>query len=194
MKEERVEGIVLKSLEYKERHRIITLFTLEAGIMSLIVKGLGLTSPFCQAEYLYLKGKSDLYRFQDGTLVDAHLELRNELKTLQAAGEMAQAVLRSQMPGKPAPQLYSLLISCLKQLPSFADPSSLIAAFHLKLLSHEGVIAWEESSQIPVFLSQPEWISLKELASCRSFEKLRQLTVSKDLNTKIQNISALLTR
>ena len=37
MQEEKIEGIVLRSQDYQERHRIITLFSPQ-GLISLIVK------------------------------------------------------------------------------------------------------------------------------------------------------------
>lgn len=147
MQEEKTEGIVLRSQDYKERHRIITLFTPE-GRLSLIVRGisrkntrlLSLTTPFCHGEYLYRRGHSELLSFRDGTILDDHYSLRNSLKSLQVAGALANAVLTSQMADKPAPALFSLYKSYHNQVPHFSNPEVLLASFQLKLLKHDGLL------------------------------------------------------
>ena len=61
-----MEGIVLHSLPFAERDRIITLMTPQ-GVIKLFVKGrkkldlqrLALTSPFTRGDYLYQLRKSD---------------------------------------------------------------------------------------------------------------------------------------
>jgi len=148
MHEERIEGIVLRSQDYKERHRIITLFSPQ-GIISLIVKGisrknarlLALTTPFSHGEYVCRQGRSELWSFLDGTLLNDHLTLRENLKSLQAAGTLANAILASQMAGKPAPALFVLYKSYHKQASSFEDPIALLISFYLKLLKHEGLLS-----------------------------------------------------
>ena len=145
MEIEKIEGIVLRSQDYKESHRIITLFTPE-GLISLIVRGISrknsrlltLTTPFCNAEYLYRKTHSELLSFRDGTVLDDHLSLRHSLASLQLAGSLANAILTSQMAGKPAPALYLLYKAYHKQASHFPNPGALLASFYLKLLKYEG--------------------------------------------------------
>jgi DNA repair protein RecO (recombination protein O) len=188
--EQRSEGVVLRSTLYKEQDRILSIFTEDHGLMSLMVKKAThhkvLTSPFCQGEFLYVKGKSDLYKFHDGTVLDDHMALRNSFNSLTAAGEIAQAVLHSQMPGKPAPQLYALLTACMKQLPLFEPAFRLTASFRLKLLMHEGLISWEDPSIFPIPLIRSEWEILKECAQARSFQKIREIPVSEELGSKVE--------
>lgn len=148
MYEERTEGIILRSQDYKEHHRIITLFSPQ-GLISLIVKSISrknarlltLTTPFSHGEYIYHQGQSELFRFHDGTVLDDHLNLRQSLQFLQTAGALANAILASQMIGKPAPILYALYKSFHKQICTFDDPAPLLASFYLKLLRHEGLLS-----------------------------------------------------
>lgn len=56
--------------------------------------------------------------------------------------DLLQAVLGSQLPGKPSPQLYALLLIYLKKIPQTAYPWVLAASFRLKLLMHEGLISF----------------------------------------------------
>ena len=153
MNERQVEGVVLKSIPFKESDRILSVFTPNRGIISLFVKRLSksrlsilnLTSPLCRGEFVFRKGRSDLYRFIDGTIIDLHLKVRRSYKHLKCAGKMLNAILTSQMPGKSAPALYALLISYLKHLSDFSDPIVLWASFQLKLLKHEGLLAIDET-------------------------------------------------
>jgi DNA repair protein RecO (recombination protein O) len=176
MHEERAEGIVLKAIQFKENHRIVTLFTEDHGLISFMAKRvttpekMTLFSPLSQIEVIYQKKKSDLYAFKDGTLISDHLALREKWGYLEAAGKMGHMLLHSQMPGKPAPLLYALFISCIKQLPNFEDPAALLLLFHLKLLTHEGVLLWDGPASFPMPLARDQWELMRELAMSRSFQ------------------------
>lgn len=180
MAEERVEGIVLRTTPFKENHRIITLFTPTAGLISFMAKRvktpekLVLLSPFSQIEAIYRKKLSDLYYFKDGSLIADNLFLREKWDYLDIAGKMAQIVLHSQLPGKPAPLLYALFIACLKQLPYFEEPAGLLLLFYLKLLSHEGILSLEERAAFPISVSSSQWDVMMELAQNRSFQSLQK--------------------
>jgi DNA repair protein RecO (recombination protein O) len=212
MKEEKSEGIVLRSLDFKERQKIITVFTLESGVISLIFKSAAgsfvpLTTPFCHAEFIYTKGRGDLFRFQDGSLIDPHLKLRQGLRHLNAAGELTNLIYTSQLPGAPSPVLYSLFLSFFKQIPSFEDPTALILSFRLKMLKVEGRLALtshcSHCSKAALILQKGEslcpahapshlhrfspdhWEILHKLAHARNFDELRFCLTDKILKEKL---------
>ena len=218
MHEEKTEGIVLRSKDFKERHRIITLFTPQ-GLISLIVKGisrkntrlLSLTTPFCYGEYHYRRNNSELLRFYDGTILDDHFSLRQSLSALQTAGALANAILTSQMPGKPSPALFALYKSYHKQVLCFNDPTVLLSSFYLKLLKHEGLLSVssqcmscdEDSARLlyngesfctkhqiqDAFQFSPmEWETLLALDNAQQFSSLRSLTIPPFLSQKISNL------
>lgn len=211
MDEKRSEGVVLKATPYKENDRIITLFTPDQGVISLYVRGLSrskpalvnLTTPLCHGEFIYRKGKSDLYRFVDGTIIDLHLPLRRSYQHLEFGGKMLQAILKSQLPGKAAEKLYALLLTYLKHLPTAEHPAVLWVSFLLKLLKHEGLLSLTESctscgnpasrfgdgesrcSECDEGLSFPfseeEWKLLYTLGSTRQFTNINHLTLDLSL-------------
>ena len=212
MQEEKIEGIVLRSMEYKERQRIITVFSQEMGVISLIIKGLSknnyrllsLTTPFSRAEFIYTRGNSDLFRFIDGTMIDEHLKFREKFSFLKTAGLLTQAIVQSQLPGKPSAALYLLLRSYLKQIPSFENPDALISSFYLKLLRYEGLLSLSEQcshceEHPSLFLSngeslchvhktpesyafsKEEWMILLTLAETQQFNTLRTLQIPPNL-------------
>lgn len=215
MHEEKTEGIVLRSQDFKERHRIITLFTPQ-GLISLIVKSisrkntrlLSLTTPFCHAEYHYRRGNSELLRFHDGTILDDHFNLRQSLSSLQTAGALANAILTSQLPDKPSPALFVLYKSYHKQVPCFPNPAALLASFYLKLLKHEGLLtvtshcaSCEEAPACQLYNGESlcgrhntqgamqflpaEWKLLLSLDNAQQFSALRSLTLPPPLSQKI---------
>ena len=148
MQEGKTEGIVLRSLDYRDGQRIITVFT-RHGLISLIVKGitknnsqlLTLTSPLCEGEFAFKQNHSQLLLFVDGSVIDFHLCLRKRLASLETAALLTQTILTSQLEGKPAFNVYSLFRLYLKQISSFDTPRVLLASFQLKLLSLEGMLS-----------------------------------------------------
>ena len=164
MDAEKVEGIVLKQIPFKETDRIVSLLTPDRGLLSLYVKGgskqspflINLTSPLCRGDFVFRKGCSDLYRFIDGAILDLHLPIRSSFLSLQCGAKMLEALLKTQAPGKSAHRLYSLFIAYLKHLSKAIHPETLWASFVLKLLKYEGVLSIE-----PLCL-----LCKKEKASC----------------------------
>lgn len=215
MQEEKTEGIVLRSLEYKDSQRIITAFT-PLGLISLIVKGIShrngqtltLTSPFCEGEFLFKRNRSDLLAFLDGSIIDSHLTLRQRLSSLKIAGSLAHAILSSQFDGKASVDLYQLFRFYLKNIPAFESPDSLLASFQLKLLAHEGLLSLSSNcnrckEKKAEFLSRgeslcnahpfeehfhfspDEWIDLIQLQQAKQFSQLRTLLLSSHFYQKI---------
>lgn len=162
-------------IPYKDHHRIIQILTPDSGILSLMAKGVSkpkmqsLLSPLTQLEIVYRKKGSDLCFFKEGIVIEHHHFLRGSWQLLESAGKIAGAILSSQFPEKAAPDLYRLLIACLKHLPHFKEPATLITLFYLKLLSHEGVISWDEHMLFPLSYPHTTWSELKNLANAKSF-------------------------
>jgi len=198
MKENKCEGIVLKSYAFKETERILHLFTPDQGIIHLIVKHLSpkkpqrvnLATPLCQGQYLYRQGKSDLYSFIDGSILDMHLPLRQSLEKLTIGGKMLQAIHDSQMPEKPAPKLYQLLSAYLKKLP--LAPVAIWTSFQLKLLKHEGLISFEKpyikSANGTHALSSDEWSHFLLLLESRDFSTITTFTPPESLQKSVEDI------
>lgn len=166
---ERATGLLLRSQSYLGRDKILSILTPDHGLLSLMVKGhankwSGLTTPFIVAEWVYLRRKKELMNLTDATLLDPLSALKNDYAILSAAGQMAQDLLRTQMPGKPAQGPFALAVACLQKLAEFREPRMLAAAFRLKLLMAEGLFEPEEEAR-----------SFSALAQMRSFQALAEL-------------------
>lgn len=218
MKYEKTEGIVLRSFPYQDKHRIITVFTDCYGILQFIIKGvsakrtdkLALSSPFCQGEYVFLRGKSSLIQFVDGSILSEHLQLRTKIQHIQAAADLVHTILHSQMPHKPAPKVYHFFYKCLRAIPLFKDTAPLTNSFCIKLLKQEGVLSLQpfcsqctktatalyqgesycsfHMPELAYKFSQEDWNTLLILSYATTFSQLQSLMLSKDLVQKIKQI------
>jgi DNA repair protein RecO len=198
MKENKCMGIVLKSYAFKETERIIHLFTEEQGIIHLIVKRLSpkqtakinLTTPLCFGEYVYRKGKSDLYTLIDGTILNLHLPLRQSLQTLMIGAKMLETIHSSQFPENPTPRLYHLLLAYLKKL-SLA-PETMWTSFQLKFLKHEGHISYIKpyihSSEGSLEISSEDWPYFLLLLEGRDFSTLTSFSPPSTLQKQIETL------
>jgi DNA repair protein RecO (recombination protein O) len=175
------QAITLRSIPLQDPKRIVTLFSADLGLISVVVstskgKNRPLCEPFCQAEVVLFPKKKELFLLQDSSLINLHLPLREKLSYLNTASSMVKAILSSQLPEKPAPALYQLLAKSLEAIPAFPSLNTLLACFYLKLLLHEGLYNPNLSDYNPLFsqIAQEKKIaSLKEM-SC-SQEELIEL-------------------
>ncbi|HSX38963.1 MAG TPA: DNA repair protein RecO [Chlamydiales bacterium] len=199
-------GVLLHAIPYLGKGCIFKVFTKEAGLITLMSKK-QLLSPFCIAEWVYQKKKSEIFNLLEGSIIDGLIELRQSYTSIRAAGSIARDLLRTQLPSKCSPALYDLFCSFLKKITVFKNPFILAECFRLKLLIHEGLLALATKciycSEEPTFLSQgesvcpkhaslnsilfsrEEWLILYCLTFSRKFSLLATLDLPPSLEEKI---------
>ncbi len=161
-------GLLLHSIPYLGQKKILKVFTPELGLLSFFAQKTKL-DPFCLAEWVYRKTEKEIYPLQDATLLDPLLDLRGTYNTLVAGGAIAQDLLRTQLPGKRATELFDLTLLYLRKLSS--APEILAASFKLKLLLHEGLLSEEpDPSFTPL-----EWEQVETLAFSRKLSTIQLL-------------------
>lgn len=217
MKQQHLEGIILQGLNFRDYDKILTVFTPDEGVVKFIAKGVrrgsktgkGNTDPLSQCEFVYSIGKSDLWRCDDISILEAYLPLREDFERIQAACACGRAILQSQLTHKPAPALYALLKSYLKGLCTAPEPENVVVSFLLKVLRHEGLFAitpdcgvcqkklerWclsEGQSFCPTHaphdaleIGTEEAQAVQRLAFCRTFTELSTIPVIPGLQDKI---------
>jgi DNA repair protein RecO (recombination protein O) len=180
-----MEAIVLKAQDYKEKERILTLYTKERGLASVLVKGIGrrnagITSPPAHADFTVKEGRSELLVCREASLINCHLEVRKSLRHIQATANILNTLYKSQLPSNPSPPLFSLLSSYLTHLPSAPHPETLALSFALKLKRHEG-----ELNLDPAPFSQEEWENLLTLVYARTFAPIIQMGEANSIAAKL---------
>lgn len=211
------EAVILQSLDFQEHDRILTLFTRNEGLIKLIVKGSAAKqkswlAPLSSAEFIYSKGKSDLYKCQEISMGNPFPSLRHSFSVLESASDMLQAILVSQFPANPAPLLYDLLLWSFNKLPLARDPYLMSVSFRLKLLRHDGL--WqlntscsacsilasniclsagetfcpEHAPPNSIALTQEEALLIDLLMHYRTFSEVSQLVLMPGLREKMRTL------
>lgn len=190
----RSEGVILKAAPFRDYDQILTVFTLDCGVAQFLVKGASRPkrysnvspTPLMHAEFVYTQGRSDLWQCQEMPLINAHLKLRQSLPALEAACDMAHAILLSQMPHIAAPNLFHLFNSYLTKIPDVQDPFLLSASFQLKILRHDGLLNIDcvESQHGQRFTEEESmWITI--LAFCRSYSEIAHHTMPSHIRVMV---------
>lgn len=170
---DRMEGIVLSVVPYKERQQIVQLFTAERGKISLLVSGKRsykvYTEPFSCSEWTLNEGRGDLFLCQDVALVEAYAGLRISYQAMSAGGLMLKLLLKTQFPDRPCLVLYGSLKLYLQALSQVRVPELAALSFGYKLLRHEGIL--EEDPPLPTPVKE----ALNTLIEIKNFKALDAL-------------------
>ncbi|MBX9923348.1 MAG: DNA repair protein RecO [Rhabdochlamydiaceae bacterium] len=170
------KAIVLRSAYLKEQQKILTLFSEQFGVISLVIQKRAkqahcLSEPFCEGEFFFWPGSSDLKKYHDGSILDLHLGLRNQLGYLKTASAMAKAISTSQMPEKASLPIYALFSSFLKQIPRFPLQETLLTCFYLKILRYEGL--YHKDCEFSDISKQNKEL-LDKIAYAQNFDALKE--------------------
>jgi DNA repair protein RecO len=210
---EKLEGILLHSISYLDSHCILKVFTAQAGLLTLMAKNIrcvnpAVATPFCRSEWIFYKSKGEIYSLREGSLLDPMLHLKTDYRILTAAGSIANDLLQSQMPHRPARALYDLVLATFAHLPQ--NPNAIAQSFRLKLLQYEGLIHirsicnccsepatrfWrgecfceKHGSEEFYSFTALEWRQLHTLAFARRFSELKSIELPSSFSEKIHQI------
>lgn len=144
--EEKTKGILLSGVNYGENDKIISVFTLEKGIISAKIKGVKkagaklkfASEPFCFAEYLFSKNQSKRTVI-GASLVDSFYPIRNDIKKLYSAFAAIEFVKNFFKEEIIAQELFLELVSALKDLAySKKTERCVLLSFIIKALKYSG--------------------------------------------------------
>lgn len=161
------EGIILRVIPFRDYDQIISIFTLEAGLVKVLYKGSstkskkgkGLCMPLTKVEVSYREKRGEVFGCHELNCREIFLSLRKNLCFLEVACDLLQVILDSQLIGKSSPQLYHLLCYYLHKIPQTVNPCLLGASFRLKLLKHDGLVGFPFScSECGEFLHHEAFI------------------------------------
>jgi DNA repair protein RecO (recombination protein O) len=135
------DAIIIRSQEYGESDRLLSLFSREKGRIQAIAKGVrkpksrqrGGTQLFTYADFLLYRGRS-LDVVNQASPRESFPHLWNDLEGNVAAAGIAELLDIALLSGQPQPELFSLTLTCFFLL-AHDEPLLVLAAFTLRLLS-----------------------------------------------------------
>ncbi len=141
----RVEAIVLGRRDVGETDRIVSLFSREAGKLSVIAKGsrkpTARSGPaveyFARSRFMLARGR-DLDVVTSAELLDRPVNLESNLTRLAHASHMAELTSKLVQEGEVYPAVYDLLHLSLKHLGEGDDDLPLVRWFEVNLLTAVG--------------------------------------------------------
>lgn len=141
--EKYVEGIVLDALDYKDKSKIVHLYTPFGMDSVLAVHAAALTSgktAFAQTfnEVEYLKSKAALPKLIEYRLQTSHYDFSSDLRLFPVLSVFLQ-VLKNLDPASPHHRIYPFFKSCLAALEEKRNPFFVLAVFLVKMLAVFGV-------------------------------------------------------
>lgn len=141
--EEKICGIVVGAVSYGESDKILSIYTLEKGLVSAGIKGVKkagaklkfASEPFCFAEFV--TSVSPKRRTVTGaSLLDSFYPLREDIKKFYAGSTALEFVKKFCKYESNPGELFTLLIDCLKTLAyENSTPAISISSFLIDALS-----------------------------------------------------------
>lgn len=138
------DALVIRSREYGESDRLLTLFSREHGKIQAVAKGVRKPKSrqragaqlFTYAEYLLHKGKT-LDTVNQVSPKESFPHLWTDLEMSMSATAIAELLDLATIPGQPHPELFTLTFSSLFLMET-CDPAMVQCAYTLKLMNYLG--------------------------------------------------------
>jgi DNA repair protein RecO (recombination protein O) len=139
-------AVVLRTADYKDSDRMVTMLTKEYGKMSAAARGakkptsklFAAASLFCCGEYMFYE-KDGRYGLKSCAVRRTFFDLQNDYDAFAAACFIADAVDKVAQEDDVTPGLFSLTISALYALDTGVAPGTALSYFVQRLLYIEGV-------------------------------------------------------
>lgn len=143
---EKTEGIVIRTLDYKETHKIVTLFTKRFGKIGVIAQGVkkprsrngAIIQMFIQGDYLLRVGKG-LGTLQQGDVIHSFRKVREDLFKTAYASYVTELTYRVIEERVTLPYIYDQLLLTLTAIEQDKDPAIIAMMYEMKLYPLIGI-------------------------------------------------------
>lgn len=140
-----IEAIVFRSIDYGETSKILTVFSLEEGIISVMAKGVkapkskkqNLVSPFTIANF-ELNKSHDLYYLKDGEIITNNSKIRKDISKICITQLFFDIIENTSIRNEKNEIVYLLLKKTLKYLEETDKILLILNMFLLKYISMIG--------------------------------------------------------
>lgn len=141
----RVEGIVIRSIDYGEGNKILTLFTKEAGKMSMMARGAKkLKSRHAAIAQLFTYGEFTCYKsgsmgtLNNGEIWNAYYRLKEDIHKTAYASYLMELTDRMMTENEPNGPLFEQLKAALDAMDEEKDPQIVAHIYEMKMLTIAG--------------------------------------------------------
>lgn len=195
----KAKGIVIKTMDYKEKDKILWVFTEELGKISVLCKGArtpkyryqSLTRPMIFGDFLLFKGKS-LYNLSEGTLVHSFSGVTSTLELLTYASYLLELVDIVTLDEEVQPYLYRNLITALYLLESEAiDLEIITLVYEIKLITLTGYRIGRQS--VPFGISD-EALKAAEYFLRNEYAKSAEFALDLKIKEELKKITSFMIR
>lgn len=137
----KAEGIVVRTTDYGEANKIVTVYTREAGKISLMARGAkktksrftAVSQPFTYGYFLY-HASSGMGSLQQGELISSFRTIREDLAKTAYAVYLMELLDRLTEDKEANGYLFDMLLHALKWIEEGKDPDIIARLFEMKML------------------------------------------------------------
>lgn len=142
----KLEGIVLKTRDYGESNKIVTLLTRDAGKIVLMAGGAkkprsrlaGITQTFMHGIFVFQR-TTGMGTLQQGEHINSMRHIQTDIISAAYASYIVEMVDRLIEEGSPEPYVYDVLLQALNAIEEEYDPEAIALFVDWKLLPFTGV-------------------------------------------------------
>ncbi|OWR29488.1 DNA repair protein RecO [Saccharibacillus sp. O23] len=142
----RLEGIVIRAMDYGETNKIITLCTQTHGKIGVLVRGAkkvksrhaSLTEPFTYGVFSFFRGGSGLGTLNDGEIYESNHKLREDLMLAAYGAYACELIDRGLHDEDTGNFWFEQLLAFLNGMREGKDPEVMMRLFEMKMLQAAG--------------------------------------------------------
>ncbi len=144
--EEKYNAICIRSVSYRDNDKMLTLFTLEKGLVDCIARGVKkqgaklrfASEPFCFSEYVLVE-KNDRRTLIEANQIDGFYDIPLNIDKFYAASAILEFLRRFLVDGEKSYELFLLTVKALKTIEQTkGDPNLALVKFYLSAMELSG--------------------------------------------------------
>ncbi|WP_100406763.1 DNA repair protein RecO [Bacillus solitudinis] len=143
---QKVEGIVIRTTDYGESNKIVTIYSKELGKIGVMSRGskkpksrlTAVSQLFIHGMFLLQKSQG-LGTLSQGEIIDSFREVRNDLFRASYATYVVELTDKLTDDRKPSSAIFNLLSQTLHLLNEGVEPEILLRIYEMKMLSVAGI-------------------------------------------------------
>ena len=194
--EEKVNGIVIKSMPYLDYDSLTTIFTAEKGLLTAKLKGVKKATaklkfagePFCFAEFIIIE-KQGKRTIKTASLIDGFYELRNDYERFLCGSVVLDFCQKTQLVGEEYSKILLASVKALGDIAYGGNPFIALINFLLQALRTVGyALNVEECASCGVYIESRVFFDVNGGGFvCENCQKEDMVEVSKKTYELLQN-------